>query len=312
MEFTRDLLYRFPLIRGEDVRAVQQGLITLKVQPPCGSADGIFGAATQLAVESFQQAFNIANPQGQPLPQDGVVDTQTWTALFSRVAAAGVATASIGAARAALSIEAGGSPPPLSREQVGKAKKWLMGNFKAPITAVAASSPLDIDLICAIVCKETASQWLHWTDKPAAEVLARCVFDASGDAPGTGRKAFPPNTAAFRARFGNALTEMLIAEANKTRQWRNLQPEEWVYKGYGIFQYDLQNILTDEAFFTGRLWGTMDNCLDRFMRLMNEKLKSSGGDVRDAVRRYNGSGAKAEEYARHVMIMAEWAKQQPA
>ena len=48
MERTRDLLFKFPLLRGEDVRAVQLALTTLNIQPPCGAADGIFGPGTPI------------------------------------------------------------------------------------------------------------------------------------------------------------------------------------------------------------------------------------------------------------------------
>jgi hypothetical protein len=103
--------------------------------------------------------------------------------------------------------------------------------------------------LCAIVCRETAYKWLKWTDQHDVEtIMARCVFDASGDVPGTRRGAFPVNTAAFRARYGNQFTKLLIEEANETRRMQGLLDKSWVYKGYGIFQYDLQNVRTDEAF----------------------------------------------------------------
>jgi hypothetical protein len=87
----------------------------------------------------------------------------------------------------------------------------------------------------------TAYFWLNFIDKKSvADVLARCVLDASGDYPGTERSAFPKNTHAFTAKYGDAFANMLIAEANATRKWRGFGPAAWVYKGYGLFQFDLQ------------------------------------------------------------------------
>ncbi|HTR17207.1 MAG TPA: peptidoglycan-binding domain-containing protein [Acetobacteraceae bacterium] len=313
---TRDLKYQFPLMRGEDVRAVQQALIAVRAVPPCGVADGIFGQSTQLSVRGFQEPRRLA--------VDGVVGNDTWTALFEASAAAPgtqiqAASSELPPAEAApqqaqispqFPIPPTAAPPPLNRDQARRAKQWIMRNFGPAVTA-AATAPFDADLVCAIVCKETANVWLGWTDRMSAEdVLARCVFDASGDFPGTSRRAFPQNTAAFRARFGNDLTEDLIAEANRARALRKLPPAEWVYKGYGIFQYDLQHITTDEAFFRDKLWRDMGQCLDRLFHELRQKLADAHGDLPDAIRRYNGSGDKAQEYMAHVLLLRSWCAEQ--
>src|SRR5262249_24572945 len=130
--------------------------------------------------------------------------------------------------------------------------------------------------------------------------------DASGDAPGTERKAFPVNTQDFRARFGDALTTQLIDEANATRQLRGYSPKQWVYKGYGLFQYDLQHIQSDPGFFTGRQWGDIQACLDRLARLLGENVAKARGNMTAAVRAYNGIGPDAELYAASVIQMREW------
>lgn len=106
--------------------------------------------------------------------------------------------------------------------------------------------------------------------------------------------------------MGDELTEMLIAEANATRALSNRSAARWVYKGYGIFQYDLQNILDDREFFEQRQWYRFGPCMDRFMQQMAAKLAAAGGDLGDAVRRYNGSGPSADRYAAAVMKMREW------
>ena len=296
MELTRDLSLQFPLLRGEDVRAVQLALLALKIQPLCGSADGVYGPTTRDAVMAFQRGR-------KSLKEDGAVGQLTWSALIGQATASDAPAPLLRSAALALTQD----PPPLSQDQVRRAKAWLMTHFADPLRNAAATTPLDIDLICAIACQETAAKWLPWIDSQTPEaVLARCVFDASGDYPGTNRAAFPANTAAFRARYP-ALADSLIAEANQTRALQGWGPEQWVYKGYGIFQYDLQNIAADPAFFQDRQWYSFGQCLDRLMRQMSAKLRAANNNLADAVRRYNGGGAAAQAYAAHVLQMRQWA-----
>lgn len=72
----RELSFRFPLMRGDDVRSVQQALIRAKVMSAV--ADGIFGPVTRDAVIAFQRQINAAN---SVLKVDGVVGRNTWSAL---------------------------------------------------------------------------------------------------------------------------------------------------------------------------------------------------------------------------------------
>jgi hypothetical protein len=311
MEYTRTLRYVFPLIRGEDVRAVQQALIALHVDPPCGSADGVYGIHCATAVKTFQQHYNVAGRvTGGALPVDGQVDLPTWTALFLSAQGAQAPAARIQSAAAAVrpvSPTASTTQPPLNASQVRRVREWMAGHFGPAIEAAVVNTPLDADLVYAIACQETAWVWQAWIDRlPAEQILARCVFDSSGDSPGTRRDVFPENTAAFRSRFGDALTQMLIEDANATRRLRGFDDAPWVYKGYGIFQYDLQNIITDPGFFQDRQWGTFAACLERFMREMHSKLEAANGNVVEAVQRYNGAGKAAEVYAANVMQMREW------
>src|SRR5271167_1210821 len=127
MQYTRDLFYTFPLLRGEDVRAVQIALLAIKTNPSCGLADGVFGAATKAAVPGFQQLH-------KELKEDGVVGKLTWNALFKAASEADAPAAHVQSAAAAISTE----PPPLSEEKVAQAKDWLMKNFGPAITDVAA------------------------------------------------------------------------------------------------------------------------------------------------------------------------------
>jgi hypothetical protein len=318
MQYTRELSYQFPFIRGEDVRTVQQALIALHVQPPCGSADGVFGAMTKACVESFQSHYNVGGREGDPLPLDGKVDQATWLALISRAVAVHASAARVQTAAGVLtvtppSVDVAGvrAAPGMTREQVIRVRNWLMTHFADDIAKGISGTPFDADLVCAIACQETAPVWLPWIDTMTPDqILEYCVFDASGDAPSTSRAAFPVNTAAFRAKYGDVLTQQLINAANTTRNLRKLPPQQWVYKGYGIFQYDLQNILVDPDFFTQHQWYSFASCMDRLMAELREKLEAAKGDVRDAVRRYNGATPAAELYAANVMQMQAWSASQ--
>jgi hypothetical protein len=295
MDFERELSFRFPLDRGEDVRAVQLALTVLQTTPPCGIADGIYGNATKLAVAGFQRS--------QGLSGDGVVGQKTWTTLFTDASDKQVPEPAVNRVSGALASQ---KDMPVSHAQGQRVHQWLTDNFGQAIQTAIAGTRVDTALVSAIVCKETANVWIGWISKMSpGQILARCVFDGSGDVPGTSRNAFPQNTAAFRARYGDDLTNMLIAEANATRRLRGYNDQQWIYKGYGPFQYDLQHIDKAADFFKNKQWGSMAACLQRFMSVMNDKL-SQTEDLRKAVRMYNGSGTRAETYADQVMEMHGW------
>ena len=190
-------------------------------------------------------------------------------------------------------------PPelPISERSAIKATTWLMANFGDKLRAAVVGKPYGLKHLCAIVCQETAYKWVGWIDdKPVQTIVERAVYDASGDHPSSPRSAFPVNTAAFRARYGEPLTAMLIEEANKTRRLQDYGDKPWVYKGYGLFQYDLQHIGRDEAFFREKQWYDFDQCLRRVISELDEKLRSQNGDLWEAIRAYNGSGARARAY----------------
>ena len=178
---------------------------------------------------------------------------------------------------------------------------WMLSNFRAQLADAVKSTPLSVPLLCAIACREAGGYWLPLTPtRSAAEILGLCVYDASGDVAGAPRTAFPANTAEFRLSYGDDFTTMLIGEANKARAARGLAPAAMVYKGYGIFQYDLQYVRPDEAFFRGRKWYDFRECVTRAVAELQKKFDATG-DVHEAVRAYNGSGPKAVQYARDVM-----------
>jgi hypothetical protein len=190
---------------------------------------------------------------------------------------------------------------PITIDQAKAAAKWLKTNFGAEMASIAATSPIDSDLLCAVACQEAACYWLGWTRRyTPQEIVAHCVFDASGDIAGFPRNARPRNTAEFRATYGDTFADMLIAEANVMRSMRNLTPAQIVYKGYGIFQYDLQFVAKDRAFFETRLWRLFRECATRAHRELAANYQQYG-DLRTAVRAYNGTGANAQAYADNVM-----------
>jgi len=199
---------------------------------------------------------------------------------------------------------------PLSKSAALTCARWLMSNFGDPLRAAVRSKPYKTEHLCAIVCQETAYKWLKWTSTQTPKtIIERCVFDASGDYPGTTRGAFPKNSADFKAVYGAELTKLLIEEANITRRLQGWDDKTWVYKGYGIFQYDLQHIKTDPDFFRERQWYDFSICLNRACKELDDKLVASNGDLWDAIRRYNGSGKAAQQYASNVKIFTAYCKE---
>lgn len=196
---------------------------------------------------------------------------------------------------------------PISKDDTIKATSWIKYYFAAEIEQALHDTAYDINLVCAIFLQETAYKVIHWIDNyDANTILSRCVFDASGDFPGTHRSAFPKNAGEFHDNYGDYLTDMLISEANKMRAMpqpdepNGYHPSHFLYKGYGLFQYDLQNILKDEIFFRNKLWYSFYECLRRLISELNEKAKKHN-DLFSIVKAYNGSGVNAEVYSKNVM-----------
>lgn len=190
--------------------------------------------------------------------------------------------------------------------------KWLLTNFRQQLADAVHATPFSVPLLCAIACREAGIYWLPLTPhKTAAEILGLAVYDASGDVAGAPRSAFPVNTAAFRLAYGNDFTALLIDETNKARAARGLSAAAMVYKGYGIFQYDLQNVRPDEVFFRSKQWYSFDQCVARVVSELKQKFAATG-DIQQAVRAYNGSGAAAEQYARDVMRLLPFCEEAAA
>jgi len=199
--------------------------------------------------------------------------------------------------------------PPLNEQQARAATRWLVTHFREPLQQSVEGTPFSVELLCGIACQETAFLWLPFVKAgmSASEVLARSIGDASGDAPNTTRSAFPQNTAAFQAEFGDEFTDLLIEEANASRKLRGFGPKRWVYKGYGLFQYDLQHVHVNEQFFRDRQWYELEHCLENVISELTTKFRIKN-ELWAAVKAYNGSGARAEEYKNNVQLFTDWAR----
>ncbi len=157
MEYSRLLQYQFPLMRGDDVRAVQQALIAINVNPPCGTADGVYGDATRSSVAAFQSAWNVRRTSGDdPIAADGKVGPTTWAALFGTALRAGTPASHVVNAGPALPPDIA-TEIPITQEKAGPLKRWMITNFSTQIQTAIAGTPVDIDLVCAIAAKENLS-----------------------------------------------------------------------------------------------------------------------------------------------------------
>lgn len=198
--------------------------------------------------------------------------------------------------------------PVEDKKTIEKCIAWLRTNFEDKIKAAVNNTPFTVEHIVGIAMQETAYKWKLWLDKYSTEIiLQRCIFDASGDLPNTTRSAFPVNRDVFEKIYGADFTKILILEGNKQRAMpqsqnpKGFQPAPYLYKGYGIFQYDLQFVKEDRAFFEQKKWYSFDECLSRVMLELNSKIVVSKGDIKMAIRMYNGSGQAAVNYSNNVM-----------
>ena len=67
--------------------------------------------------------------------------------------------------------------------------RWLVSNFGTQLANAVAATPFSVPLLCAIACREAGQYWLPFTTHMSAtQVLGLCVYDASGDYPGTSRR----------------------------------------------------------------------------------------------------------------------------
>jgi soluble lytic murein transglycosylase-like protein len=87
MNLDRELDFRFPMMRGDDVRAVQLAL--LRAGSSNLVADGVFGPTTKQAVIDFQTRMHAENAA---IAINGRVGRDTWSGLFADCAPVQVAS----------------------------------------------------------------------------------------------------------------------------------------------------------------------------------------------------------------------------
>lgn len=116
-ELCRLLKKASPLMKGEDVQAVQQALISKGYSCGASGTDGQFGAGTEKAVKAFQKANGLA--------ADGIVGQNT-CAKLGGTWAGGKATASASSAGWTLSRLLKRTKPMMKGEDVRAAQKALL------------------------------------------------------------------------------------------------------------------------------------------------------------------------------------------
>ena len=159
MTFTRTLLRQAPLMRGDDVKELQQQLLALGFAV-VGTADGLFGVDTVNAINAFQAKSD--------LPETGVVDEAVWNALFHPPETrAPIATGLLSGLTenhnfnggvnwrldtngirisGAAPEDTGGAPQTVAR---------IFNDFGSAMTRWAAHYDVPIELIAATICTET-------------------------------------------------------------------------------------------------------------------------------------------------------------
>lgn len=203
--------------------------------------------------------------------------------------------------------------PGILNSHVRPATRWLLANFGDIFRSKLAGTPISLALLCAVACQESAYTWFDRTifvkGRSPAEMMRLLVLDNVQS-----RKQFPANTAAFLAAAQYAdIAPGLIKISDESRIARGYKPTGNLLYGYGLFQYDLQNIESDPSFWRERqssvsgvgstqgLWGDVGACTDRFIRLFMAKLKNHGNDLTAALISYNGKGPNARAYADIVL-----------
>lgn len=197
---------------------------------------------------------------------------------------------------------------------VSGVKKWLLPQFGDVLRSHGKGTPFSLALICAMAYQESGYRW--WRSafrgkQTPTEVLRLLVLD---DASPRKSLKLTRDMASFKASptYGD-LTPGLVAAANAAREAAK-DPDEKPFKdqlrfGYGLFQYDLQNIESDPHFWVDPapglpagqlgLWGDIEASTSRFMDELRSKYH---GDIYRAVHDYNGGGDSADIYLYNVRV----------
>jgi hypothetical protein len=192
---------------------------------------------------------------------------------------------------------------------IKKCVEWLDASFRTKIERAFKGTPFGLEHIYAIAWQESSELWPDLVGKyDTAQILGFCVLDGSGDVPKKPPRKQYPQKKAVLEKDDPELTSLLLAEGNKARVARGMKPSERIlYKGYGIFQYDLWYVKEDRSFFAERKWYDFDECLKKLKGELMTKY-SATRNVRRAIRAYNGRGADAESYVKKVFAFIEQMK----
>ena len=198
---------------------------------------------------------------------------------------------------------------------VRPATKWLLNNFGPTLKAKLDSTAISLALSCAIACQESAYTWYdnaHFTAGRSPDEMMRLLILDNVQT----RGAFPRGTSAFKhdSRLGG-LAARLIAASDASRKARGYSATGNLLYGYGLFQYDLQNIVTDAAFWRTTLpgaaapgmWADVGACADRLAAKLGGCIQHHPGDLKAAIAAYNGRGPNARAYAEIVTKFSDLA-----
>lgn len=193
---------------------------------------------------------------------------------------------------------------------VRPATRWLIDNYGQLFRNRLQGTRIPLPLLCAVACQESAYTWfdrkVFKQGRTADQMMRLLVLDNVQS-----RGAFPKGTDAFKAdpRVGDLAPE-LISISDESRLARGYSRTGNLLYGYGLFQYDLQNIQTDPGFWRNSpagapgvrgLWGDVGACTDRFIERMTAKMRSHPNNLQAAVAAYNGGGCNARRYGEIVM-----------
>ena len=202
--------------------------------------------------------------------------------------------------------------PSLSDELVIPAARWLVDRFGGTFSDKVKGTSVTRAVLCAIACQESGYRWFRkkLRDRYTPEQVLR--FLVPDDVEPRGSHTYPRTMAIFLAdkRFSD-LAAGMIATSDASLVAAGYPKSGKLNFGYGLFQYDLQNIQQDEKFWRTPappsqgpqpggvdkgLWGDIRECTDRVMQEIDAKLKSTNGDLPKALIAYNGSGPNAIVY----------------
>lgn len=150
VSWSRNLKVTSPMMRGDDVKSVQEQLQKLGISP--GNIDSIYGPKTEAAVKEFQRKAGLS--------VDGIVGPKTWEALFSSTEQSLKANSIIQSQiTPPIVIPSVTEPPPIK---------------KVP-ASISAYDPSDIGAVCYIIQLQTGL----WCPLPTIPTEVRCSASAT-------------------------------------------------------------------------------------------------------------------------------------